>query len=400
MLKLEKIIKHYEINFRLNGYKKMILYIGIISSLMINIYSLQLKGYPVGELFFSEALPKSSSTYKTTFFKQYGYLFSGVIIGEPLSLLANAIPYIEENEGFKASYNEIVGYFTPNDLKNQKIAQTNEQVKETQNDRTSQVQEKVSIEALKDPQYVFNRYMTASAEMEFGVDMIKEWDFSKLAQQPIRLNESIKGPQVLIFHTHSREDYMGGLTVIEVAEALKKELEDEYDISVLHIEDSFYEESNKGKFPTGGEYERMEAKIKQVIAENPSISVAIDLHRDGVDDKVHLVTDINGKQTAKVMLVAPLCRNRNVSGQVVNKVDLPNPYLGDNLAFALQTLLTANEYYPGFSRKIFCDEWRYSTHMKPQSLLMEWGAQTNTGEEALNAVEPMAQILAKVLGKS
>lgn len=117
----------------------------------------------------------------------------------------------------------------------------------------------------------------------------------------------------------------------------------------------------------------MEAKIKQVIEENPSISVAIDLHRDGVDDKVHLVTDINGKQTAKVMLVAPLCRNRNVSGQVVNKVDLPNPYLGDNLAFALQTLLTANEYYPGFSRKIFCDEWRYSTHMKPQSLLMEWG---------------------------
>ena len=149
MLKLEKIIKHYEINFRLNGYKKMILYIGIISSLMINIYSLQLKGYPVGELFFSEALPKSSSTYKTIFFKQYGYLFSGVIIGEPLSLLANAIPYIEENEGFKASYNEIVGYFTPDDLKNQKISQTNEQVKETQNDRTSQVQEKVSIEALK-----------------------------------------------------------------------------------------------------------------------------------------------------------------------------------------------------------------------------------------------------------
>ena len=71
-----------------------------------------------------------------------------------------------------------------------------------------------------------------------------------------------------------------------------------------------------------------------------------------------------------------------------------------NLAFALQMYLTANEYYPGFTRKIFASEWRYSTHMKPQSLLLEWGAQTNTAEEALNAVEPVAQTLAKVLGKS
>ncbi len=399
MLKLEKIVEHYEFRFKLEGYKKVMIYIGIMSSLIINMYSLELKGYPIGELFFAEALPTTVSTYKNMFFKQYSYLLSGVIIGEPLTLLTNSIPYLEQNAGFKASYDEVVGYFTPSEQQNHKEEQTKQPIEETQTHTMPQVLGKVSIEALKDPQYVFNNLMSAKAEMEFGVDMIQEWDFSKLAKQPIRLDESIKGPQILIFHTHAREEFRGGITVVDVAEALKKELEEKYGISVLHIKDSFYETSNHGNRPTGGEYETMEPVIQKVLEENPSISVVIDMHRDGVQDNVHLVTDINGKQTAKIMFVTPLCRNRNVAGEVVNKEDIPNPYLSDNLAFALQMYLTANEDYPGFSRKIFCSEWRYSTHMKPQSLLLEWGAQTNTGEEALNAVDPMTKVLAKVLGK-
>ena len=85
--------------------------------------------------------------------------------------------------------------------------------------------------------------------------------------------------------------------------------------------------------------------------------------------------------------------------EVEEKEDLPNPYIGDNLAFSLQSVVKMNELYPGLSRKIYLNEWRYSTHMRPYSLLMEWGAQTNTSEEAMNAVEPVAEILAKVLQK-
>ena len=44
-----------------------------------------------------------------------------------------------------------------------------------------------------------------------------------------------------------------------------------------------------------------EPEIRQVLADNPTIQVVIDLHRDGVGDDVHLVTDIGGKQTAKIM---------------------------------------------------------------------------------------------------
>ena len=125
----------------------------------------------------------------------------------------------------------------------------------------------------------------------------------------------------------------------------------------------------------------------------------IDLHRDGVKEGVHLVTEINGKQTAKIMFVKGLCLNRNIAGEVEEKEDLPNPYIGDNLAFSLQSVVKMNELYPGLSRKIYLNERRYSTHMRPYSHFMEWGAQTNTSEEAMNAVEPVAEIQAKVLQK-
>lgn len=36
-------------------------------------------------------------------------------------------------------------------------------------------------------------------------------------------------------------------------------------------------------------------------------------------------------------------------------------------------------------------------HYRPKSLLIEVGAQTNTVQEAMNAAEPLAQILAMVL---
>ena len=401
MLKFEKEVKDDAYHFELNDYKKIIIYVGIMMSLLMNIYSMQIKGYPIGEIFFAEAFAKDTTIYKVNFLKQYGYLLSDIVIGEPLSLLTNSIPYLENDEMFKSSYSDIMGYFTPNEA-NKTTNENNvgdSQTQQVEKNTFPQIQEKISLSVLKDPQYVFDHFMTAKAEMEFGVDMIKEWDFSKLARQPIRLNERIKGPQVLIFHTHSREEYKDGITVIDVAEALREKLESEYGISVLHIEDSFYEASNEGNRPTGGEYETMEPVIRKILDENPSISVVIDMHRDGVNENIHLVTDIQGKPTAKIMFVTPLCRNRNVAGEVVDKVDIPNPYLNENLAFALQMYLVANEYYPGIARKIFASEWRYSTHMKPQSLLVEWGAQTNTAEEVFNAVEPVAQMLAKVLGK-
>ena len=78
---------------------------------------------------------------------------------------------------------------------------------------------------------------------------------------------------------------------------------------------------------------------------------------------------------------------------------LPNPYIQDNLAFSFQMQLTAAEYYPGFARPIYLKGYRYNMHFKPKSLLVEVGAQTNTLQEAKDAMEPLADIIYKVVAE-
>lgn len=39
--------------------------------------------------------------------------------------------------------------------------------------------------------------------------------------------------------------------------------------------------------------------MRPILEEHPSIEVVIDLHRDGVGEDTHLVTEVNGKPTAQ-----------------------------------------------------------------------------------------------------
>lgn len=376
--------------------KEMVILYGVIGVMLIgSMYQLRSMGYTPTTLLLQYAIPqKQENTIGMKLVYKWLYALTDIDWQQPNSFIMNLTPYRKSIYMEKVASGEVRGYFEQDE--NTYLAQTEN---ETDTPKAPTVTNAQDYLQFKDPSYVYSHYMTAPGKMEFDLDMLKKWDFYKLITQPISIDPSEKGPKVLIFHTHSREEYIGGKTVVDVGEALKETLEKQYGIEVLHVTDSFYESSNNGNRPTGGEYERMEPIIKAVLKEHPSISVVIDLHRDGVNEDVHLVTDINGKETAKIMFVNGLCLNRNIAGEVEEKEDLPNPYIGDNLAFSLQTLVQMNQLYPGLSRKIYLNEWRYSTHMRPYSLLMEWGAQTNTSEEAMNAVGPVAEILAKVLQK-
>ena len=110
----------------------------------------------------------------------------------------------------------------------------------------------------------------------------------------------------MIFHTHAHEgfadsDMSKGLSegIWGAGEELKRILEEEYGIGVLH-DDGQYDMVN-GKGQITGAYERMEPPIRKILAEHPSIEVCIDLHRDGVGDSTRLVTNVNGKPCAQVM---------------------------------------------------------------------------------------------------
>lgn len=366
--------------------------------LLSNLFQMKQMGYSPNELLIKMSLPYyNQSKTSHNIFEKYIYFLTDIRWGEYFTFLSSITPYRYLNHQEQVAGEEIKGYFEQDE---NTYLTAEENKKENQYKPTlPSDNNREDLSKFKDTDYVYTQYMSAPPKMEFGLDMLEKWNLYDLVTQPISFNTTKDGPKVLIFHTHIREDFIGGATVADVGEALKNTLEEEYGIEVLHATNDFYRLSNASKFPSGDEYETMEPVIQKILDQNPSIELVIDLHRDGVDNNVHLVTDINGKQTARIMFVNALCLNRNMAGKVEEKTDLPNPYIGDNLALSMQTLVKMNELYPGLSRKIYLNEWRYSTHMRPYSLLMEWGAQTNTSEEAINAVEPVAEILAKVMQK-
>ena len=54
--------------------------------------------------------------------------------------------------------------------------------------------------------------------------------------------------------------------------------------------------------------------------------------------------------------------------------------------------------YPGLMNRIFLKDYRYNMHLKERFLLIELGTEKNTVEEAMNAMEPLADVLHQVLG--
>lgn len=378
--------------------KYWILYILLIGSLIGNLCEIEKQGDYSGRFFIEMNNPIVGNMMMNDetvgFWESYGYYFTQIKWQEPFSIIANAMPYLKFSQLFS-------GYLNPNEM----TLDTNSVPKQGQKDKISYTKtipsvqgESIPLEKYKDYYYVLKNFMTGDGSLGLDIDILKQWNFYELMQKKITIDESIEGPKILIFHTHAREAYIGGQTVVDMGEALKEVLEEKYNFEVMHVTEEFYAADNPGG-TDGTEYEIMEPPIRKILDENPSIQIVIDLHRDGVNDNVHLVTEVNGKKAAKVMFVNGLCLHRNAEGEIVHKEGLPNPYLADNLAFSIQAQTIGYEYYPGLLRKIYCKAYRYSSHMRPNSLVVELGAQTNTGEEALNSVEPLADILAKVLQK-
>ena len=119
----------------------------------------------------------------------------------------------------------------------------------------------------------------------------------------------------------------------------------------------------------------------------------LDIHRDGVNDNTHLVTEINGKPTAKIMFLNGMSRFKE-SGDISY---LHNDYLFENLALTLQMKLAAEAYYPEFTRRNYINAYEYNLGVCRQCMLIEIGAQTNTYQEAVNAAEPLAVLIDKVM---
>ncbi|MDA3733628.1 stage II sporulation protein P [Niameybacter massiliensis] len=388
MQKLKPLTKQMKIYLVLVG-------IGLVVSYNIYQHFNKMPGHQTPFLITCLTMPFAYSTTEgSEWYEKPSFQFDW----EPLRLLTQTLPYSEFIDHF-TEVSELTGYF--------KIPEEEEMIS-LEKDNVYQpnlptpVKAEIDLNKLNDPNYLLSKIYTGDHdELTIDANMLSEWDFEALAKKEFRLDESIEGPKVLIFHTHAKERFAdedkSDPGILAVGSEIENILENKYGIETLHVTDHFY--INDTSEDTNGCYERMETVIQGILDENPSIQVCIDLHRDGVAGTGKVVGDLNGEEACKIMFVNGLTMLKNQDGENIPMKTLTNPNLEDNLAFSLQAQIEGMKYYPELMRKVYLKAYRYSLHMKPMSLLVEIGSQNDTSEEAVRTAEPIATILAKVLEK-
>ena len=251
-----------------------------------------------------------------------------------------------------------------------------------------------SIEKLRDFEYLLGNFYTVDSSTMIDSDQLNADD---LLGRSMKIDTGTDGPKVLIYHTHSQEMFADSVegdpstSIVGIGDYLTTLLNDTYHIPTMHHTGVY--DLIDGKLDRSLAYDLAKPDLQKILEENPSIEVVIDLHRDGVNEGTHLVTEVNGKPTAQIMFFNGLSKTR-ANGEIDY---LANPYIQDNLAFSLQMQVAANNAYPGFTRRIYLRGYRYNMHFMPKTLLVEAGAQTNTVEEMRNAMEVLADLLHTVL---
>ncbi len=254
----------------------------------------------------------------------------------------------------------------------------------------------ISEEKLADFDYLVSNFYTVDGTTSIRAS---DLDAKKLLAKDMKLDKKKKGPKILIYHTHSQEDFKDSekgdpnTTIMGMGAYLSELLNKKYKIKTMHHEGVY--DLIGGEMDRSKAYQLAEKQVTKILKDNPSIEVVIDLHRDGVGNSTRLVTEIDGKPTAQIMFFNGMSRTK-ANGDIAY---LYNPYIEDNLAFSLQMQITAAKLYPGFTRHIYLKSYRYNLHLKPKSLLIEAGAQTNTVEEMRNAMEALAKVLNECVNK-
>ena len=203
-------------------------------------------------------------------------------------------------------------------------------------------------------------------------------------------------PQVLIVHTHSSEAYTPtedcsyepsasyrtldpARSVIAVGDALEQELTSR-GIGVLHDRSCHdYPDYN-------GSYADAKRSIEAILAQNPSIVLVLDLHRDALEEPVREAVTVGGADCAKLMLVVG-----------TDEGGLYHPFWQDNLSVALKLQVLLERQSPGLCRTMQLRRERFNGQTSPGAFIVEVGSTGNTLEEAVNSMPCLADAIVELL---
>jgi len=210
-------------------------------------------------------------------------------------------------------------------------------------------------------------------------------------------------PQVLILHTHATETFINtdddfytedfqsrttdnSKNMVKIGTVVAERL-NRAGIKTIHA-------TEQHDYPQySGSYTRAAATITSYLKKYPSIKIVIDLHRDAVSsgesDKIKLVTEINGKKAAQIMLVMG-----SGTGGVSN---FPN--WQENLKLALKMQQTFETKYPTLARPLSLMSKNYNESLTTGSVLIEVGTDANTLDEAIYSAEMIGECLVDLFNK-
>ena len=203
---------------------------------------------------------------------------------------------------------------------------------------------------------------------------------------------------MLIYHTHTTEGYMDE-DVDYFYESFYSRTENS-DFNVVAVGNAIADVLNSKGIATyhdttihdltyDGAYDRSAETIKADMEKYESIKVVLDIHRDaiGTDEcKIKPVFTYNGKKAAQIMILSGCDDGSNWF-----------PNWQNNLNFALKIQNTAEEMYPGMTRPLSFDYFRYNEYVCDGSLLIEVGTEASSVDEVEYTGQLLGNVLAEVL---
>lgn len=201
--------------------------------------------------------------------------------------------------------------------------------------------------------------------------------------------ELFKGRSIYFYCTHSAESYIAdsgkarldgkrGL-INTVASTLDKELQDKGIKSQFINKIHDYPDYNQS-------YTYSRDTVKHIVQSNEDTLALFDIHRDSIPgtDKAATV-EIDGRKSAQILIVVGTDERK------------PHPNWKQNYSFAQRLYAQSEKMYPGLIKGVRTKAGTYNQEFHTRALLLEFGSDYNTLEEACYAARLFDQVLVKVL---
>lgn len=226
---------------------------------------------------------------------------------------------------------------------------------------------------------------------DISIDYIKE----QVAKEPDLDIPANGAPAVIIMHTHTTECYEPtarerfdadfslrttelNKSVVAVGDEIAAALE-AAGIGVIH-------DTTVHDYPRyTGAYDRSSETVINLLKENPTVKIVIDVHRDAIESegvRYAPVCEVDGKTAAQVMII---CGCTNV------------PQYRYNLRFASKLQSKLEKDYPSLTRPILFTERNYNQELTKASILIEMGSSSNSLEEAIYSGKLVGMSLAELI---